>query len=435
MRAALAVEAGKPLRGLTDLRGNYNTEMSKVILSCLALLAGFFSLPVELAAQWSQWRGDSRQGLIGPTRWPATFEPAWSIEVGEGYSSPVVAGDLAFVHSRHDPAELVTAVDAGSGRVVWQQRYDAPYGKNSYATSMGKGPNATPLVAEGKLFTLGATGVLTAWDAETGRHLWRKDFSRVVDLSKLFCGTAASPLLADGALVVQVGSDVHGGSIIALDPASGQARWEWRGQGPGYASPVRVDIDGVPQIVSMTNRSVVGVDLRTGKGLWSFDFLNEWHENIVTPVWTGHAIVVSSKEQGTVAIRPTRAGDAWSVREAWRTRETTMYMTSPVVGDGVIYGMTDKRRGAFVALDAATGAPIWQSTGREAAFATVWLTPTDAVFVTDAGRLVAVARGRREFAVSHRVELGVEGLWTGPAFLGPDLIVKDASHLRRLRGQ
>jgi outer membrane protein assembly factor BamB len=92
---------------------------------------------------------------------------------------------------------------------------------------VAKGPNATPLVADGRLFTIGVSGIVVAWDAATGRELWRKDFSPLVDSTKLFCGTAASPVLAHGHVIVQVGSDVHGGQILALDPATGTTRWTW----------------------------------------------------------------------------------------------------------------------------------------------------------------------------------------------------------------
>src|SRR4029450_9975736 len=99
------------------------------------------------AREWTQWRGPNRDGIVpaaqAPADWPAAFGSAWRVEVGEGYSSPVVAGTRVFVHSRKDPKELVTAIDLPSGKTVWQQVYDASYQKNQYAVRMGKGPNAT----------------------------------------------------------------------------------------------------------------------------------------------------------------------------------------------------------------------------------------------------------------------------------------------------
>ena len=178
------------------------------------------------AADWPQWRGPARDGSIPaaqvPAAWPESYAPAWRVDVGEGFSSPVIAAGRVFVHSRRDPQEIVTAIDVASGKVIWQQQYAAGYQKNQYAVKMAKGPNATPLAAGGRVFTLGATGMLVAWDAATGKEIWRQDYSKQIDFSKLFCGTSASPLLAQGRLIVQIGSDVHGGRVLALDPGDGR---------------------------------------------------------------------------------------------------------------------------------------------------------------------------------------------------------------------
>ena len=137
------------------------------------VLCLFVSGQMAVVAQdWPQWRGPARDGSVSaasaPAAWPASYIQGWRADIGEGYSSPVVVGGRVFVHSRRDPNEIVTALDLTSGKTVWQHTYDAAYTKNSYATKMAKGPNATPLVAAGRLFTLGASGKLAAWDAATG---------------------------------------------------------------------------------------------------------------------------------------------------------------------------------------------------------------------------------------------------------------------------
>ena len=173
------------------------------------LLAVSVSAQVPATRDWTQWRGPNRDGVVPAAQvpqWPAAFGSAWRVDVGEGYSSPVVAGARVFVHSRKDPREIVTAIDLATGKTIWQQEYDAAYQKNQYAVRMAKGPNATPLVTGGRVFTLGATGILTAWDAASGKKLWEQNYTKQVDFSKLFCGTAASPILAHGLVVVQVGS-------------------------------------------------------------------------------------------------------------------------------------------------------------------------------------------------------------------------------------
>jgi outer membrane protein assembly factor BamB len=285
------------------------------------------------------------------------------------------------------------------------------------------------------VFTIGATGILSAWDAASGRHLWQKDFSRIVDFSKLFCGTSASPLLVAGLVVVQVGSDVGGGAIVALDPATGTAKWEWRGAGPGYASPTLIDARGTSQIVTMTNQSIVGLDAAAGRELWSVPFPDDWHENIVTPVWTGTHLIVSGIRQGTQAFTLQQADGKWVASRAWRNVDASMYMSSPVAAEGVVYGLSDKRKGHFVALDAATGAVRWKTEGREGAQAAVLLTPSHVLYLTDAGDLSIVKRGPGEFALERKYDLGTAEIWTTPLVLGRDLIVKDATSLTRLSGK
>jgi outer membrane protein assembly factor BamB len=97
-----------------------------------------------------------------------------------------------------------------------------------------------------------------------------------------------SPLIEGGALVVQVGSDVHGGRGLALDPETGSEKWAWKGPGPGYGSPAVFSVDGVRQVATFTDSSIVGIDARSGNQLWSVPFTDDWHENIVPPVWTGN---------------------------------------------------------------------------------------------------------------------------------------------------
>ncbi len=402
-----------------------------------AIALSLFALTQSAVAQdWNQWRGPARDGLVpaasAPTSWPDKLERAWRTEIGEGYSSPVVSRGRVFVHSRRDPEEVVMALNLTNGKIVWQQKYQATFQKNQYAVNMAKGPNSTPLVIGDRLFTLGVTGILTAWDTSTGRQLWTKDFSKTIDTSKLFCGTAASPLAVDGRLVVQVGSDIHRGQLLALNPATGAMVWEWRGLGPGYASPVVIDVAGKQQIVALTEGSVVGLEAKTGKELWSTAFPDEWHENIVTPVWTGSTLIVSGTRQGTHAYTLAQSAGKWQATEIWKNPEVAMYMSSPVYGDGLIYGHSSKRKGQFVALDAKTGALRWATDGREGEHASVLLTPRNVVFLTNSADLIAIRRNTSGFEVERRYEVADGQTWAVPVFLGTDLLVRDATGLIRL---
>ena len=197
------------------------------------------------AQNWPGWRGPERDGIApaaqAPANWPDALARAWRVEVGDGYSSPVVSAGRVFVHSSRDDREIVTAIDLASGARLWRQSYADRFVQNTIVPGALQGPFATPAVDGGRVFTLGAAGILSSWDAATGALLWRNDYSASVQVTGLFCGTAASPLVDGGRLLVQVGSDAAGGRMLALDPATGAEIWSWGGVGPGYTSPILIE--------------------------------------------------------------------------------------------------------------------------------------------------------------------------------------------------
>ena len=161
-----------------------------------------------------------------------SWKRAWRVDVGEGYSSPVVAAGRAFVHSRRDPDELVTAIDLATGKVLVaaelrhavQQEPVRDGGVEGAARDAAR--DRRPRSSRSA-----AWRCCRAWNTQTGALAWRKDYSASVDTSKLFTGTAASPLADGRSVIVQVGSDVTGGRVIALDPQTGAERWTWTRQG------------------------------------------------------------------------------------------------------------------------------------------------------------------------------------------------------------
>ena len=412
--------------------------MTSTHRSSFLLLFALVALAVATldAQDWSEWRGPSRDGDLDPTilpkAWPASVKPVWRVDVGEGYSSPVVIGSRIVVHSRRDPEEIVSAIDLQAGKVLWQQSYQSPFAKNQYAVRMAKGPNSTPLVAGDRVFTIGATGVLSAWNVADGTLAWRKDYSSSVDTSKLFCGTSMSPMLEGGSLIVHVGSDAHGGRVMAIDPATGTERWTWKGPGPGYASPIALTASGVRQIVTMTQESIVGVDAKGGALLWSIPFSDDWHENIVTPVWTGTHLIFSGVRQGTQAYTLSNAGGKWQAAPSWKNTDVAMYMSAPVFAEGALYGFSSRRKGQLVALDTSTGEVRWTTEGREGDHASVLLAPAHVIFLTNAGDLIVAKRDPAKFVEERRIEIAASETWAVPAFVPGGLVIRDAQSVVRL---
>ena len=146
----------------------------------------FFGLFIVIAAEdaqaqgeWAQWRGAGRDGVVrnfpAPAAWPKELTRKWKMAAGGGYSSPVVANNRVFLHTREGEQEVVTSFDLATGKAVWTKSYHAPFAKNQYAVRMGKGPNSTPVLHQGRLYTLRVTAVLSAFDAKAGELRWRAD--------------------------------------------------------------------------------------------------------------------------------------------------------------------------------------------------------------------------------------------------------------------
>jgi outer membrane protein assembly factor BamB len=378
------------------------------------------------AAQWPQWRGPNRDAVVAaanvPAQWPAKPTLKWSQPIGEGYSSPVVANGRAFVHSRSGSDEVVSAFDLATGKPVWSARYPAPFKKSQYAGEIVAGPFSTPLVADGRLFTLGVTAVLSAFDAATGEVRWRKDYSKGVSTAKLFTGTAMSPLIYGGRLVVHVGDD-SAGAFRAFDPATGAERWVLEGHGPGYASPVVTSAGGAPQLITMTDRAVVGVDIASGALLWSLPFPDTWNENVVTPVFADGVLVISGTRQGTFGYRIEKSGPPTRL---WHNTDQPMYLSSPVADGSYVYGLSSKKQGHLFCLDAKTGQARWAADGRFARSATLQSAGPNLIVLTTDGDLVVVKRSPDKYEEVRRFSVASSTTWAYPVLLGSDLLVRNA---------
>jgi len=235
-------------------------------------------LESAVCADWNQWRGPNGDGkVVGfqlPNPLPKQLTRRWKVEVGAGHSSPLVVGNSVFVFTRQGDNEVVRCLELATGKEVWQQSYPAPYEMNPAAQGHGKGPKSTPVYADGRLCTLGISGILSCFDAKTGRVVWRHEFSKNFKTTSPLYGAAMSPVVDNGLLIVHVGGH-DDGALVAFDVRTGTVRWRWAGDGPGYSSPIVVNIGGVRQVITQTQKMCVGVSAATGQLLWSLPFTTQ----------------------------------------------------------------------------------------------------------------------------------------------------------------
>lgn len=395
------------------------------IISILSCVGFMFSLTA--AQDWPQWRGANRDGVVkdfvAPAAWPEKLKQVWKMPVGSGYSSPVVSKDRAWIHSRDNNEETVTCLNLKTCKILWRKAEPVAFTKNQYAKEMSNGPFATPALAGGRLYTLSVNAVLSCFDAMTGELKWRKDFGKP-DTSKMFCGTAASPLIDGGNVIVYVGDDIKGGQMVALDAASGNERWKWMGEGPGYASPIIATFAGARQVVTMTDKSVVGIAAKDGALLWRLAWPDEWNENIVTPIVHKNSLILSGVRKGTVAVQIAKTGDKWEPKEVWRNAELTMYMNSPVLDGDHLFGMTNKRKGQLFCAEAATGKVLWTTEGREGANAAI-LQAKDLLFIlNNDGGLIVARKSPKGFEQMAKYSVADSATYAHPIVFGSRILIK-----------
>ena len=386
------------------------------------------------AAEWTQWRGPQRSGLAEdvslPQSWPAELRRLWRVEVGEGHSSPVVSGDRIFAFSREGDRETLRALQLSDGKELWKQSYAAPYEMNSAARAHGEGPKSTPLIHEGRLYTLGISGILSCWQAATGELLWRKEFAERFRTTSPLYGAALSPVAAGGLLFVHVGGH-DDGALLALEPEGGEERWSWTADGPGYASPIIAELAGFQQVITLTQGTAVGLDAPSGRALWRVPLETPYDQNAVTPVVSENLVILSGYQGRTFAVRIIKKTGTPTAEEVWSNDEVPMYMSSPVVRGGFLYGFTHKRRGALFCLGAKTGELQWIGDGRAGDNASLTIAGEWLLALNTDGAVSIVRPNPERLDVVKEYEVADSPVWASPALTEQSLLVKDFDGLTR----
>jgi outer membrane protein assembly factor BamB len=351
--------------------------------------------------------------------------------VGIGHSSPVVVGRRVYLHSRQDDNEVAACFDLDTGKQLWRDSYPTPYTMNPAAASHGKGPKSTPLVYNDSLYTFGISGVLSCYDAATGRVRWRKEFSKQFKTSAPLYGAATSPIVRSGLVVVHVGG-TDSGALMAFNAETGDVKWSWTGDGPGYASPIVFESGGVSQIVTQTQKSIAGVSATSGELLWQIPFETEYVQNIVTPVVYRQTLIFSGLDKGTRAVRLIKRGQRWETEPLWQNPDVSMYMNSPVLSGDYLYGLSHKRKGQFFCLDARTGQTLWTTNGREGDNAAIVAAGQFLFSLTDGAELIVARTDPKQFEVLKKYSVADSPTWAHPVVVGKTILVKDATNLALL---
>jgi outer membrane protein assembly factor BamB len=389
------------------------------------LAAGSSRLGAQRAsADWPQWRGPNRDGAPGafsvPAVWPEQLVQRWKAEVGEGYASPLVVGNRVYQFARRDGKEVMAAIDVQTGKEVWQTGYPVDFTMHSAATAHNQGPKSTPAFANGTLYAIGMTGVVTAFDASNGKQRWQKPGSLPVPL---YTSHAFSPIV-DGSLVIFHLGGHDKGALTALDRESGNVKWSWDGDGPGYGSPVIATIGGTRQIVTITQKKVVGVDVSSGKLLWERPYPARVDTNSDTPVVNGQTVIVGNGAS-TVAFTVAKNGDEWATTNLWENTDLTFRNTNLVLVGDVLFGLSTKNSGQYLGVDAKSGKTLWMSPGRQSVNAAVGKIGDLFYSLEDDGDFIIVKKSDTAFEVVKKYKLADGNTWAEAVLSGNRILVKD----------
>ena len=312
-----------------------------------------------LAQDWPQWRGANRDGKVtgftAPKNWPMELTQMWKVTVGDGIATPALVGDKLYVFARQGDNEVALCLNADDGSELWRDEYMAQ--AVTGAAARHPGPRSSPAVMDGKVVTIGVGGILSCLDADTGKVVWRKDpFPKVVP--KFF--TSTSPMIVDGMCIAHLGS-AGNGAIIAYDLNTGDEKWRSAVEGPEYASPVLLTVAGTKHIVTLAEKSIVGVGAADGKLLWQFPFAPVRRAyNAATPIVDGKTVIFTGASRGTKAVEIEKQADGFGARELWSNEEVAVQFSTPVLKEGLLFGLTSKNN--LFCLNAQTGQTVWIDT-------------------------------------------------------------------------
>ncbi|MDY3552056.1 PQQ-binding-like beta-propeller repeat protein [Gemmata sp. JC717] len=394
-----------------------------------------FALVLALAAaargaDWPQLHGPARDGRSAETglNWdwaPGGPKPVWTFDAGRGWAGPAVSGDRLILFHRVGDDEVVACLDAATGKEKWAAKYPTKY-KDDFG--FDDGPRATPTIADGAVYTLGADADFTATDLATGKTLWARNLMADYRPPKGFFGVACSPLVRDKKLYVNVGA--KGAGVVCFDAATGKEVWKSTDDGASYSSPVLGEFDGKPAVVFLTRTGLRVLDPANGKSMYDFPWRPRISSSVqaASPVvWKDEVFLTVSYDTGGLLAR-LKGGQ---VEEVWSNDKSlsSQYNTPVRVGD-YLYG-THGRSDAGAALLRCVAWKTGEVKWSEPKFGGASLIAVDGglIALNEGGELVrfdATPDGYKERA---RATLLAKGTRPAPALANGRLYARDSKQL------
>ncbi len=380
--------------------------------------------PVGAGPVWPGFRGPNRDGVVsGPpietdwSRWPPV--ELWRRPVGPGWSSFAVGGGLLYTQEQRGDHEVVSCYNARTGEPVWRRRDAARF----YESMAGAGPRATPALSGGRVYTLGATGVLNALDAVDGSLAWSRNAAVDTGAKVPTWGFSSSPLAVDDLVVIAVA-----GQLAAYDLVTGDPRWFGPDGGESYSSPHLATIGGVRQVLLLSGAGVAGVAPADGAPLWA----HPWKGRpMVQPALTADGVLINVGEGfGVRRLAIANGSDGWAVESRWTSIRLKPNFNDLVIHNGCAFGFDGR---ILACVDLEDGQRKWKG-GRFGQGQLILLPDQDLLLVvSERGELALVEASTERFAELARVSAIKGKTWNHPALVSDLLLVRNGQEMAAFR--
>jgi len=408
------------------------TEASEPVDNARATRAARVAAPevVKASAEWPGFRGPNRDSVVPGVRIDTDWSQnppveLWRRPVGPGWSSFAVHGDLIYTQEQRGEDEVVSCYRLSSGEPVWRHKDAVRF----WESNGGAGPRGTPTLHGGRVYTMGATGIVNALDAGTGAVLWSRNAATDTGTTVPDWGVASSPLVVDDLVIVAVS-----GQLAAYDARSGDERWRGPSGGAGYSSPHLTTIAGVPQVLLLRGSRTISVAPADGALLWE----HSWQPgvSIVQPVLMpdGGVLIAEGDGMGGMGTRRIavahESGGGWTIEERWTSRGLKPYFNDSVIHQGHAFGFDGN---ILACIDLENGERSWKG-GRYGNGQMVLLPDQDLLLVlSEEGGLALVKAAADKFTEIAKFQ-AIEGkTWNHPVLVGDVLLVRNGEEMAAFR--
>jgi outer membrane protein assembly factor BamB len=396
----------------------------------LSLLAVLLSVPASAPADWPAFGGPHRNFTVDAPVPPPWSEKGpreiWSRSLGEGYSSISVFDGVLYTMYRKDEQEVFIAIDAKSGKTVWEYSYESS--TKGFSFGAGPGPHGTPTVTADRVFAAGTTGILHALDRKTGKLIWQHDLIDEYHGTLRDNGYACSPLIYGDTIIMMVGGKED--SVMAFRQSDGSVVWHNSGFQNSTSSPLLVKLGGQEQVLAFLFEGIAGFDPHNGKLLWSFPHTNEHGLNVTLPVLTddGQLFLSCAYSGGSRLLKLIRTGEKTTAEELWFTRRMRIQFANAMVMGDRVYGSSGDMTGIFTALDMKTGKVAWQD--RTVGIAQMLRVSDRLIILSEDGNLILATPGDSGLKIEAKAPIFDGQSWTPPTLIGSTLYARDRKMIR-----